>query len=86
MVIFEDTNWDFRIFKVAKWYLKKGRGHHTKYLPFAFTEQGLAMLSGILNSDKAIEVNISIMRTFVVLRQYALSYLELNNKLENFMM
>ena len=38
-------------------------------LPFAFTEQGLAMLSGILNSDVAIEVNISIMRAFVAIRQ-----------------
>ena len=42
--------------------LKKGKGKHKKYLPYAFTEQGLAMLSGILNSPVAIEVNISIMR------------------------
>lgn len=44
-----------------------GRGGR-RYLPFAFTEQGVAMLSSILNSDRAIEVNISIMRTFVKLR------------------
>ena len=49
--------------------LKNGRGEHTKYLPYAFTEQGLAMLSGILNSDIAINVNISIMRAFVDIRQ-----------------
>ena len=49
--------------------LKKGRGQHTKYLPFAFTEQGVAMLSSILNSDIAIEVNIAIMRTFVAVRR-----------------
>ncbi len=49
--------------------LKTGRGEHTKYLPFAFTEQGLAMLSGILNSDIAIYVNIAIMRAFVIIRQ-----------------
>ena len=49
--------------------LKTGRGKHRKYLPFVFTEQGVAMLSGILNSDRAIEVNIAIMRTFVKLRQ-----------------
>lgn len=54
-------------------------------LPFAFTEQGVAMLSSILRSRKAIEVNISIMRAFVVLRQYALGYVELNRKLEEFM-
>lgn len=49
--------------------LKAGRGEHSKYLPFAFTEQGLAMLSGILNSDIAIYVNIAIMRAFVTIRQ-----------------
>jgi hypothetical protein len=46
-----------------------GRGQYTKYLPYAFTEQGLAMLSGILNSDIAIYTNISIMRAFVAIRQ-----------------
>ena len=50
--------------------------------PYAFTEQGLAMLSGILNSDKAINVNISIMRAFVMVRQYALTYKELTVRLK----
>ena len=50
--------------------------------PFAFTEQGLAMLSGILNSVKAIEVNIAIMRAFVFIRQYALSHKDLTDKLK----
>jgi len=54
-------------------------------LPYTFTEQGIAMLSGLLNSDIAIITNINIMRAFVVLRQYALGYAELNQKLENFM-
>lgn len=49
--------------------LETGRGKYTKYLPHAFTEQGLAMLSGVLNSDIAIDVNISIMRAFVALRK-----------------
>ncbi len=62
--------------------LEKGKGKHTKYLPYAFTEQGLAMLSGILNSDKAIEVNIAIMRAFVFIRQYALSHKDLTEKLK----
>lgn len=53
---------------------------------FAFTEQGVAMLSSILRSKIAIEINISIMRAFVVLRQYALGYVELNQKLETFML
>jgi len=51
-------------------------------IPYAFTEQGLAMLSGILNSDKAINVNIAIMRAFVMVRQYALTYKELTAKLK----
>jgi len=62
--------------------LDKGRGKHTKYLPYAFTEQGLAMLSGILTSEKAINVNIAIMRAFVMVRQYALTYKELSDKLK----
>ncbi len=45
------------------------RGQHSKYLPHAFTEQGVAMLSGVLNSDRAVEINIQIMRAFVRLRQ-----------------
>ncbi|MEK7720617.1 MAG: ORF6N domain-containing protein [Bacteroidota bacterium] len=49
----------------------------TRYSPFAFTEQGVAMLSGILNSEKAIDVNIAIMRAFVLVRQYALTDKEL---------
>lgn len=54
-------------------------------IPFAFTQEGVAMLSGVLRSPTAIEVNISIMRAFVVLRQYALVYAELNKKLDTFM-
>jgi hypothetical protein len=57
----------------------------SRYLPFAFTEQGVAMLASILNSPKAIEINISIVRAFIALRQYALGYAELNQKLESFM-
>jgi hypothetical protein len=52
-----------------------------RYVPFAFTEQGVAMLSGLLNSDVAIEVNINIMRAFVLMRQFALTYQELSEKL-----
>lgn len=62
-----------------------GRGQYAKYLPFAFTEQGIAQLSSVLNSPLAIQVNISIIRAFVALRQYALGYTELNRKLEDFM-
>lgn len=53
----------------------------TRYLPYAFTEQGVAMLSGVLNSPKAIQVNIAIMRTFVKIRQYMLHFQVLADKL-----
>jgi hypothetical protein len=61
--------------------LEKGRGEHRKYLPLVLTEQGVAMLSGVLNSDRAIEVNVQIMRTFVQLRQMLASNTELARKL-----
>jgi hypothetical protein len=50
--------------------------------PFAFTEQGVAMLSSILKSKKALQVNIAIMRAFVFIRQYALTHKDLTNKLK----
>ena len=52
-----------------------------RYLPMAFTEQGVAMLSGVLNSDRAIEVNIAIMRAFVQLRKIIGSHEKLEEKL-----
>lgn len=55
----------------------------SRYLPFAFTEHGILMLSSVLNSEKAIEVNINIMRTFVLIRNYALTYQELSERLKN---
>ena len=51
-------------------------------MPLAFTEQGVAMLSSVLNSEKAINVNIAIIRTFVLIRQFALNYKELEIKIK----
>jgi len=65
--------------------LNKSRGSNIKYMPFAFTELGVAMLSSVLNSDTAIEINRKIMRAFVMLRQYALNYSELKYELDVFM-
>lgn len=62
--------------------LKTGRGQHRKYLPYAFTEQGVAMLSGLLRSPRAVEVNIQIMRAFVRLRQLLAVHRELAERLE----
>ena len=49
--------------------IKNGRGQHTKYLPYAFTRNGIAMLSSVLRSDTAVEVNIRIMRAFTIIPQ-----------------
>jgi hypothetical protein len=59
-----------------------GRGQHTKYTPFAFTEQGVAMLSSVLNSKQAIEINIKIMRIFVKMRKLISSHEEILEKIE----
>ena len=61
--------------------LKIGRGRHRKYLPYAFTEQGVAMLSTVLRSKRAVRVNIEIMRAFVGLRRMLTSNEELARKL-----
>lgn len=57
------------------------RGQHFKYLPCAFTEQGVAMLSSVLNSQRAVQVNIAIMRAFVRLRETLSLHKELAGKL-----
>ncbi len=57
------------------------RGQHSKYLPYAFTELGVAMLSSVLNSDEAIEINIIIMRAFVKLRELISSNKKIQGKL-----
>jgi phage regulator Rha-like protein len=62
--------------------LKTGRGQHSKYLPYAFTEQGVAMLSGILNSDKAINMNIAIMRAFIEIRKILLKQNDLKEQIK----
>ena len=59
----------------------KSRGG-TRYLPYAFTEQGVAMLSGILNSDKAIHMNIAIMRAFVEVRRLLLRQSDVKEKFQ----
>jgi ORF6N domain len=57
------------------------KGEHSKYLPFAFTEQGVAMLSSVLRSKRAVQVNIEIMRAFVRLRQMLAVHKDLERKL-----
>ena len=81
--IFELTRDEFESLRTQFATSKRGG---TRYMPFAFTEQGVAMLASILNSPTAIEVNIQIVRAFVFMRKYALTHQELTlklNELEN---
>lgn len=59
----------------------KGRGQHSKYMPFAFTEQGVSMLASVLKSDIAVQISISIIRAFVLMRQHLSDYKELQEKI-----
>ena len=58
------------------------RGQHIKYRPYAFTEHGILMLSSVLNSERAVQVNIEIMRAFVRLRRLLASHADLARKLD----
>ncbi len=62
--------------------LKKGRGQHLKYAPYVFTEQGVAMLSAVLKSKRAVAVSIQIVRTFVKLREILSTHKQLREKVE----
>jgi hypothetical protein len=77
--MFELTSEENKILRSQFVTLEKGK--YSKYLPFAFTEQGVAMLSGILNSERAINVNIAIMRAFVQMRRLMETHKELAKKI-----
>ncbi len=70
--MFELTTEEWAFLRCNFCTLENGRGKHPKYLPMAFTELGVSMLSSVLKTDIAIEVNISIMRAFVMVRQLVL--------------
>ena len=76
--MFEITKSEFEILRTQIATSKRGG---VRYLPFAFTEQGVAMLSSVLNSSKAIQINMQIVRAFVFVRQYALSHQDLTERL-----
>lgn len=59
------------------------RGQHSKYFPYAFTEHGILMLSSVLNSERAIQVNIQIMRTFTKLKEIIMTHKDLQEKIED---
>lgn len=78
--VFELTREEYNALRTQIASLENGRGKYAKYTPFAFTEHGVAMLSGILNNTKAIEINIAIIRAFISMRHYTLTYTELADK------
>jgi hypothetical protein len=63
--------------------LKVGRGRHRKYLPFAFTEHGALMAATVLNSPRAVEVSVYVVRAFVRLRELALTHGDLARRLDD---
>ena len=66
----------------SQFVISNGRGQHSKYLPYAFTELGIAMLSSVLRSETAIQVNINIMRAFVAIRHAVSAWQGVNLKVE----
>jgi hypothetical protein len=79
--MFQLTDEEFESLRSQNVILKTGRGQHRKYLPKVFTEQGVAMLSSVLKSPRAVRVNIEIMRAFVRLRRALAHNRELAEKL-----
>ena len=80
--MFEISHEDYNSLRCQNGTLKSGRGQHAKYMPYAFTEEGVAMLSGILRSPMAIQVNINIMRAFVAIRHAIGAWQGVNLKVE----
>ncbi|MCK4699339.1 MAG: ORF6N domain-containing protein [Bacteroidales bacterium] len=61
---------------------KRGRGQHPKYPPFAFTEHGVLILASVLNSDRAVQINIQIVRVFIKMREMLLENKQIQHQLE----
>ncbi len=80
--MFQLTDSEFNSLRSQIATLNKGRGTHKKYLPYAFTEQGVAMLSGVLKSNTAVRISIQIMSAFVAMRRFISSNAQLFNRLD----
>jgi phage regulator Rha-like protein len=81
--MFQLTDEEYNSLRFQFGTLEHGKGKHRKYLPYAFTEQGVAMLSGILRNLKAINISIQIIDAFVFMRQFILNNVELFSRLDN---
>lgn len=80
--MFELTREEYLFLRSQFATLEIGRGKYAKYQPYAFTEQGVAMLSSVLNSKRAIEININIMRAFVSIRSYLLNQISTSEEIK----
>ncbi|SRR5260221_3784160 len=80
MFVLSDGEWDSLRSQIAT--LKNGRGQHRKFLPYAFTEHGALMVASVLNSQRAIEMSIYLVRTFVQMRQIVADHKELSRRLD----
>ena len=78
--MFQLTDVEWKVFLRSQNAISKANQGGRRFMPYVFTEQGIAMLSGLLNSDIAINVNIHIMRAFVQLRHYVFSQIEINEQ------
>ncbi len=65
----DETEWDSLKFQIGTLEDQKGRGQHRKYLPWVFTEQGVAMLSAVLNTNKAVQISVQIIQAFIAMRK-----------------
>ncbi len=81
--MFQLTKEEFAVLRSQIVIFEKGKGKYPKYLPYMFTEQGISMLSTVLKSERAIQVNIEIMRAFVRLRKIFSSNAQLASKLKS---
>ena len=78
--MFQMTNEEYQ--KLRDQLNQSGRGEHSKYLPFVFTEHGVLMLSSVLNSERAIQVNIQVMRVYVRIREMIMLNKDILERLE----
>ncbi len=81
--MFELTKGEYDSLRCNFFTLKNGRGQHSKYLPYAFTQEGVAMLSGLPRTPIAIQVNINIMRAFFQMQKALLTLSEAYRQMEN---
>lgn len=79
--MFQLTEQEWEDFKVRSQFVTSPKGGGRQYLPYVFTEQGVSMLSSVLKSKKAIQINVQIMRTFVAMRQWAIENKDIAQRL-----